>query len=192
MVIHHSALNSLNSMEFFTHAVRTCTVAWRLSPYVSHRLWTHPGNSRSALYTRGTPRNDPHGNAPLSGEHSAANGTFVHLLCGAVKLHGSRPCTSPTGCVRILGSPVAPCTRVVRLRTTLIIMLHMVVNTAVNEIFVHPLYGHVQLDGGGPCTYPTGSVQILESPVAHCTLGAHLGTTLIVMHYSAVNTVPSK
>ena len=74
-------------------------------------------------------QNDPHGNAPLGGEHSAANGTFVHPLCGAVSLHSGGPRTSTKGSVYILGSPVAPYSLGVPLRTTLMAMHHSAVNT---------------------------------------------------------------
>ena len=98
-------------------------------PYVSHRLCTHLGNFRSALFTRCTTPNDPHGNEPLGGEHSAVNGIFVHPMYRPVQLNGSGPRTSPTGSVHILGSPVAPCTLGVRLRITLMAMHHTAVNT---------------------------------------------------------------
>ena len=55
-------------------------------------------------------QNDHHGNACLGGEHSVVNGTFVHLIYGAVQLHGGGRRTSLTGCVHILGSLAAPCT----------------------------------------------------------------------------------
>ena len=75
-----------------------------------------------------TSQNDPHGNAPLGGEHSVANGVFVHPLYGPVQLHGSGPHTSATGRVYILGSPIAPYSLGVQLRTTLIAMHDSAVN----------------------------------------------------------------
>ena len=72
---------------------------------------------------------------------------------------------------------------------TLMVMHHLAVNTAVNGIFVHPLYGPVQLNGGGPYTSHTGSVHILGSLIASCTLGVRLGMTPMAMHLSAVNTL---
>ena len=53
-------------------------------PQAVYTFW----EARSALYTRCTTPNGPHGNAPLGGAHSAANETFVHALCRAVTLHG--------------------------------------------------------------------------------------------------------
>ena len=72
---------------------------------------------------------DPHGNPPLGGDHFAANATFVHPLCGAVKLNGGWPCTSPTGYVRILRSPVVPCTLGVRFRMIPMEIHHSEVNS---------------------------------------------------------------
>ena len=92
-------------------------------------VYTHSGNSRSALYIRCTIKNDAHGNPPLFGEYSAVNGIFVHPLYGAVQLNGGGPCTSHTGSVHILGSPVAPCTLGVRLRIPLMAMHHWAVKT---------------------------------------------------------------
>ena len=74
---------------------------------------------------------------------------------------------------------------------TLMVIQNSAVNTAVNGIFVHLLYGPVQHYGGVPGTSPTGNVHILGSPVAPCTLGVRLGMTLMAMHHSAVNTLPS-
>ena len=101
----------------------------RRAPYVSYRLCTRSGRSRSTLYTRCTIQNYPHGNAPLEGENSASNGVFVHLLYGPVQLNGGGPRTSPTGCVHILGNLVAPYTLGVRLGTTLMAMHLSAVNT---------------------------------------------------------------
>ena len=143
----------------------------------------------NALLTRCTTPSDPHGNAPLSSEHYATNRTFLHPLCGAVNLHGKGLCTCPTGCVRILESPVVPCTLGVRLGTTLIEMHHTVVNIAINEIYIQPLYGHVQLFIGGPCKSPTGSVHILGSAVAPCAVGVRLGRIFMPMQHSVVNTL---
>ena len=142
-----------------------------------------------ALLTRCTTPSDTHGNAPLSSEHYASNGTFLHPLFGAVNLHGEGPRTCPTGCVRILESPVVPCTLGVRLGTTLIEMHHMVVNIAINEIYVQPLYGHVQLFVGSPCKSPTGSVHFLRSAVAPCTVGVRIGRIFMPMQHSVVNTL---
>ena len=63
-------------------------------------------------------------------------------------------------------------------------------HSSINGIFVHQLYGPVQHHGSGPGTPPTYLVHILGSPVAPCTLGIRLGTIIMVMHHSAVNTVP--
>ena len=58
-------------------------------------------------------------------------------------------------------------------------------------IFVHPLYGPLQLHGGGPRTCPTGSVYILGSPVAPYSLGVRLGAILIAIHHLPLNTLLS-
>ena len=73
--------------------------------------------------------NDPHGNAPLSVEHSTINGIFLHTLYGPVHLTGGGAVLSPTGNVYILGSPVAPYLLGVPVRKTLIAMNHSAVNT---------------------------------------------------------------
>ena len=249
MAMHHSAVNTLTPTKLLYTRCTACTAKWQQSRSVFNRLCTHPGKSRSALFTRYTTRNDPHSNGPLRGEHSATNGTSVHPLCGAVMLHGGGPRTSPTGSVYILGSPIAPYSLGVRLLTTLMAMHHSAVNTltptkllytrctactakwqqsrsvfnrlcthpgksrsalftryttrndphsngplrgehsATNGVFVHPLYGPVQLNGGGPSTSNTGSIHILGSLVVPCTLGVRLGITLMAMHLSAVNTL---
>ena len=75
------------------------------------------------------PRTNPHGNALLGGEHSTANRTFVHLLCGAEKLHGGMPHSSLTGSVYILGIRVAHYSLGVRYRMSLTAMHHLAVNT---------------------------------------------------------------
>ena len=62
-------------------------------------------------------------------------------------------------------------------------------HSAVNGIFVDPLYGPVQLNGVVPCTCHTGSVHNLGSVVAPCTLGIRLGMTLMAIHYWAVSTL---
>ena len=62
--------------------------------------------------------------------------------------------------------------------------------SAVNGIFVHPLNRPVQLIGSGTCTSHTGSVHIVVSLIAPCTLSVRLGTTLMAMHLSVVNTLP--
>ena len=49
-----------------------------------------------------------------------------------------------------------------------------VVQSAIDGIFVHPLYGPVQLNDGVPRMSPTGSVYILGSPVAPYSLGVQL------------------
>ena len=151
-------------------------------------MCTHAGKSRSALYSRCTSRNDAHGDASLGGNHSASNRIFVHPLYGAVQLHGGRPRTFPTGCIHILGIPVAPCTLGVRLEMTLMVIHHSAANTLPPTEF---LYSHVQLNGGRPRTSPTGSVRILGSPVAPCSLGVQFRMTIIVIQISAVNTLPS-
>ena len=63
-------------------------------------------------------------------------------------------------------------------------------HSAANGVFVHPLYGPVQLNGDGPCTSHTGSVHILEIDLAHCTIGVRLWTSLMAMHQIEVNTLP--
>ena len=65
-------------------------------------------------------------------------------------------------------------------------------HSATNGIFVHMLYGPVQLNGSGPCTYHTGSVHILRTLVAPCTLGICLRTTLMAIHHSPLNTLLSR
>ena len=69
-------------------------------------------------------------------------------------------------------------------------LLLAVEHSAVNEIFVHPLYGAVQLHGGAIRTCPTGCVHIVGSPAEPCTLGVRLGTTVMAMQHWAVNTLP--
>ena len=59
MAMHHSAVNTLPPMELCTPAVQSCKAPWWLVPYISQRLCTPSGKSRSALYTRCTTRNDP-------------------------------------------------------------------------------------------------------------------------------------
>ena len=81
--------------------------------------------------------NDPHGNAPLEDEHSAANGVFVHPLYGPVQLNGGGPVTSPTGCVRILGSPVVPCKLGVRFTMMLMVIHNSAVNTLPSTQFFY-------------------------------------------------------
>ena len=129
MVMHHSGMNTLPPMEFWYTRCTVHTAKWRRSWSVSNRLCAHPRKSRSALFTRCMTRNNPHRNALLGGEHSAANATFVHPLCGAINLHGGGPRASPTGFVHILGSPVAPYTLGVRLGMTLMVIHHSAVNT---------------------------------------------------------------
>ena len=156
-------------------------------PYLSNRLFTHSGMSRSALYTRCTIQNGAHGNPKLSSEHSAVNGIFVQPLYGPVQVNGGGPCTFHTGSVHILGSFEVPCTLGVRLGMALMAMHHWAVN---NGTFVHPLCGAIKLHGGGPSTSLTGSVYIMGSPVVPYSLGVRLRTTIMAMHHSAVNTLP--
>ena len=146
---------------------------------------------RSNLYTRCTFHNDPHGNASLEGEHSAAIGIFVHPLYGPVQRNGCGPGSSATGCIHILGNSAVPCSLCVRLGTTLMAMHHSVLNTAANTTFVHPLYGAVKLLGSGPRTFPTGCVHVLGSAGVPSTLGVELRTTLMVIHRLAANTLQS-
>ena len=63
-------------------------------------------------------------------------------------------------------------------------------HSSVNGIFVHPLYGAVQLHGGATRTSPTGFVHIVGSPAEPCTLGVRLGRTLMAVQDWAVNTLP--
>ena len=67
---------------------------------------------------------------------------------------------------------------------------HSSVHSAVNGIFVHLLYGPVQLNRSGSGLSPTGSVYILGSPVVPYSLGVPLQTTLMAMQHWAVNTLP--
>ena len=78
-------------------------------------MYTHSLKSSSVLYNGCTTWNEAHVNVSFSSEHSVANGSFVHPLCGAVKLHGGGQRTSPTGSVHILESPFAPYSLGVRL-----------------------------------------------------------------------------
>ena len=61
-------------------------------------------------------------------------------------------------------------------------------DSANNRSFLILLYGLVQLNGGGPCMSHTGSVHILGSLIAPCTLGVRLGTTLMAIHHSPLYT----
>ena len=70
--------NTLLPTEFsYTHCM-DLYISMAVVTYVFHSLCMHYGKSRSVLYTRYTIQNDTHGNPPLSGEHSAVNGIFVH------------------------------------------------------------------------------------------------------------------
>ena len=158
---------------------------------MSHRLCTHCGKSRRALYTRCTTRNDRHGNAALGGEYSAANGTLAYPLCGAVKLHGGWPRTSHRLCTYSGKSRSALYTRCTIQHDAHGNPLLGGEHSAMNGIFVYLLYGPVKHLGGGPGMSPTGFVHILGSPVAPCTLGVRFRMMLMVIHHSAVNTVPS-
>ena len=103
--VEHSAANGN-----YVHPLYAGTAKWRWSWYIFSRLCTHPGKSRSALFTRCTTQNDPHSNSLLGVEKCEVNGIFVHTLYGPIQLHGGGPRTSPACCVHMLGSPVAPCT----------------------------------------------------------------------------------
>ena len=101
-----------------------------------------------------------------------------------------RPGTPPTCLVHILGSPVAPSTLGLRLGPTLMVIHHSGgENCAANGVFVHLLYRHVQLNVGGPVMTPNGCVHVMVSPAVPSTLGVRLGTTLMVMNHSGVNTL---
>ena len=161
-----------------------CTDLYSLmaeGPYVYHRQCTHPRKSRSAWYTRCTTLNNIHGNVTLDGEHSAINRVLLHPLYGPVELSDGGLVTSPTGCVHILGSTVVPYTLSVCFGMTLMTMHCWTVNTSTNGVVIHPLYGLVQLNGGGPCRSPKGSGQVLVSLVASFILGVQVGTTLSVI-----------
>ena len=102
---------------------------------MSHRLCSHSGKSRSALYTRCTIQNDAHGNPPLGSEYTAVNGIFVHLLYGPVEHHGGGTNTSPTCNVHIIVSPVVPCTLGVWIGMTLKAMHHSALSTLLSTEF---------------------------------------------------------
>ena len=132
----------------------SCKAPRQLAPYVSHRLCTHSGKSRSALYTRCTIQNDAHGNPPLIGENSVVNGIFVHLLYGPVQLNGGGPGLSPAACVHILGSPAVPCSLGVRLGTIFMSIHHSPLNTLKSiefsytrctDLYSSMAVGHVRL-----------------------------------------------
>ena len=70
----------------------------------------------------------------------------------------------PTGCVRIQGSPLVVFTLGVRFRMTLMVNPPLGGEpSAINVIFVHPLYGPVQLNGGG-------SVRLTQAVYKLCKL----------------------
>ena len=64
-------------------------------------------------------------------------------------------------------------------------------HSAVNGIFVHPLYRPAHHHGGRPRTSPTGCVHILGSLAVPCTLGVRFRMMLMVTHHSVVNTLKS-
>ena len=127
--MHHPAVDTLPSTEFSYTRCTELYSSMAAGPYVSHRLCTHHGKSRSGSYTRCTTRNDTHGNAPLQGEHFAANGVFVHPLYKPVQVNGGGPSPSPTGCVHNLGSLAVPCSLGVPLGTALMAIHHSALNT---------------------------------------------------------------
>ena len=199
-------------------------------------MYIHSCKSGIIMYNGCITQNEAHGNVSFGGEHSAANGTFIHPLCGAVKLHGGGQRTSHTGSLYILGSPVAPYSLGVRLRMTLMAMHNSAVYTlppmellytccvscntpwrlapyishmlsthsgksrsalytrctihndahgnqplgvehsAINAIYVHPLYGPVQLNGSAP---------------VRLTQAVYTSSEVSAMHLSAtVNALP--
>ena len=139
MAMHNLAVKTLPSTKFsYTSAVWTCRPPWRWTQHVSHMQYTHPRQSRSALYTRCMDEHDPHSNVPFGIEHSAVNGIFIHTLYVPLQLHGGSPRTSHTGSLHIIGSPAAHCTLGVWLGTIILVMHHSTVNTLPSTNFRTP------------------------------------------------------
>ena len=93
-----------------------------------------------------------HGSAPYQGNHSVANGIFLHLLYGSVQLPDVHRFTGTTECVHQLWGSVASLTAGVRFLKYTWKCLPQCEHYDANGIFVHPLYGFVQLPDIRRCT----------------------------------------